>query len=276
MGAGDVAPIAVTTRSGQVESLHHGIVVTIAADGAISALAGDPNVALYPRSALKPLQAMAMRSRGLALDPERLAVACASHSGSPRHVGAVEAILAAVGLDASALGNTPDLPLSAPEAAASYLDLDHPLQRYIATALGDSTGGVFDHGVDGCGAPTAMTSLVGIVEAFRTLAAGGAPEYRAMTAHPELVAGMGRTDTLLMRAVPGLVSKVGAEGVGVAALPDGRAVGVKVADGAGRARIAALLGGLRRLGLDVGAVRPDVLSILGHGRPVGEVVSLVG
>jgi L-asparaginase II len=75
--------------------------------------------------------------------------------------------------------------------------------------------------------------------------------WRAMTTHPGLVGGPTRPVTLLMRAVPGLMSKDGAEGVMVAAVPDGRAVAVKVADGAMRAAVPVAAAALRRLGVDV-------------------------
>jgi L-asparaginase II len=94
-----------------------------------------------------------------------------------------------------------------------------------------------------------------------------------MCQHPDLVAGIGREDTQLMRAVPGLVAKGGAEGVHVAAHPDGRAVAVKVADGSERARVPVLLAAMRSLGFDVDDV--PVSPILGHGRPVGEVTAII-
>jgi L-asparaginase II len=72
------------------------------------------------------------------------------------------------------------------------------------------------------------------------------------------------------------VAKDGAEGVFAAALPDGRAVAVKIADGGDRARPAVMLAALRAVGVDVEAVTPMVArTILGHGHPVGEVRSLV-
>ena len=77
-----------------------------------------------------------------------------------------------------------------------------------------------------------------------------------------------------MRLVPGLMVKDGAEGVQVAALPDGRAV-VKVADGGGRARAPVTVAALRSLGVDVAAdAVPE--PVFGHGVPVGYVRSLVG
>jgi L-asparaginase II len=66
--------------------------------------------------------------------------------------------------------------------------------------------------------------------------------------------------------------KDGAEGVGVAALADGRALAVKVADGGQRARQVVLAEGLRVLGVDAAVVREQLVQpVLGGGRPVGEV-----
>ena len=72
-----------------------------------------------------------------------------------------------------------------------------------------------------------------------------------MRAHPELVAGTGAEDTVLMAAVPGLLSKGGAEGVVAVAVPGVGAVAVKIEDGAQRARTPVLLDELRRLGVPV-------------------------
>ena len=66
-----------------------------------------PTLIVYPRSCLKPMQAHAMVGLGLELPDELLAVACASHDGTPMHLDAVRAILARHGLDDSALRNTP-------------------------------------------------------------------------------------------------------------------------------------------------------------------------
>ena len=73
-----------------------------------------------------------------------------------------------------------------------------------------------------------------------------------MRAHPEYVGGERSEVTGLMRAVPGLLVKDGAEGVYAAALPDGRAVAVKVADGGFRAGQAVLVAALRALGATSG------------------------
>jgi L-asparaginase II len=303
-----VVPIAHTTRSGIVESVHFGVAVALDPDGNIAWSAGNPDTGVYPRSALKPLQAQAMVDAGFVAEPDELAVAAASHSGEPLHLDAVRRILSKAGLDEHALSNTPALPL-APAVAADvlraggqasslqqncsgkhaamlatsvangwsldgYLEFDHPVQKLIDVYIAEAAGGVSHTGVDGCGAPTAMVTLTGLASAVRSLAISRSAVYLAMCRHPDLVAGTGRDDTLLMRAIPGLVAKGGAEGVHVAAHLDGRAVAVKVADGAERARVPVLLAVLRSMGFDVDSVPSP--KILGHGRPVGEVVALVG
>ena len=301
-------PVAVTTRSGFDESVHFGAVVALGADGSIAFSAGDPDLLIYPRSSNKPLQADAMLGLGLELELEQLALACASHDGTDRHLTVVRRILADAGLTESALGNTPDLPLdestadvllvscgrrtclqmncSGKHAAMvatcvingwdvdGYLSGEHPLQRAIGARIGELTGGVAHVGVDGCGAPAHVVSLVGLAQAFRSLASCRSRVWQAMAEHPELVGGDRRDVTRLMRLVPGLMAKDGAEGVFAAALPDGRAAAVKIADGTSRAAGIVLATALALVGIDVD---PSELGdpILGHGRPVGAVRSLL-
>jgi L-asparaginase II len=303
------APVAITRRSGFDESFHFGSAVALAGDGSVAFTAGDPDLRLYPRSALKPLQAAAMLAAGLDLPPDLLALVCASHDGTPLHVDGVRRILAGAGLDESALGNTPDLPIE-PIAAADvlraggerraiqmncsgkhagmlatcvvngwstdgYLDQTHPVQRAIATTVAKLGGAVTHTGVDGCGAPAHVVSLRGLATAFATIARARGPVYAAMTSHPVLVGGADRDVTKLMVHVPALMAKDGAEGVLAAALPDGRAVAVKIADGSYRAAPPVLVDALERLGVDVAAVAPRVVQLIrGHGEPVGDVRSV--
>jgi L-asparaginase II len=107
-----------------------------------------------------------------------------------------------------------------------------------------------------------------------------APESRersvadAMRAHPWFVAGTGRDDTELMRAVDGLLVKVGADGVHVAALPGRGAVALKLDDGGERGRTPALCAGLRRLGVPAEQLAPFALTpVAGGDGVVGEVRS---
>src|SRR5699024_3191114 len=126
-----------------------------------------------------------------------------------------------------------------------------------------------------CGAPTATTTLSGLARAIRTLALSkpGTFEHRivsAMKAHPHLVSGPGRFDTLAMQHVPGLVIKGGAEGVLMGALADGSTIITKVADGNHRANTPAFVAALAALGVsaDLSWAREPVL---GHGDVLGHV-----
>src|SRR6187401_2342132 len=89
---GAFEPIAFSTRSGFDESLYHGAAVALGPDGRTIASLGNPDIAVYPRSSLKPMQATAMVECGLELPGDLLAIVCASH-------------------DDSALRNTPSYPL---------------------------------------------------------------------------------------------------------------------------------------------------------------------
>jgi L-asparaginase II len=161
--------------------------------------------------------------------------------------------------------------------AAGYRDPAHPLQQAIRATVGELTGdGDPAHvTVDGCGAPLFSCTVAGLARAFAAIAAAapGTPEHRvaaAVSAHPLFVGGTGRFVTRLLAAVPGLLAKDGAEGVFAAALPDGRALAVKIADGAQRPVPATVAAALAALGVAV----PDEIGrvdVLGHGVPVGVV-----
>ena len=101
-------PILVeATRGGLRESAHRGAIAVCDADGAIVASLGDIDRAIFPRSAVKVLQALPLVESGaadqLGLSDEELAIACASHNGEPAHTAVVERMLAKAGLDVGAL-----------------------------------------------------------------------------------------------------------------------------------------------------------------------------
>ncbi len=285
--------LAEVIRSGFTEGHHRGSLVLLAADGSVELALGTPDAPLFPRSCAKPFQAVATLRAGLAIEGELLALAASSHSAEPFHRDAVRQILSSAGLTEDALQTPADLPLDQVEAeallsaggqrspimmdcsgkhagwlaacvangwdTASYLDPAHPIQQLAREALEEGTGErVTEVGTDGCGAPLLAVSLTGLARGYRALlrAEPGTPQRRvadAMRAHPEYVAGTRRPDTWLMRAVPGTLSKMGAEAVQVVALPDGRALAFKIDDGAERARGPVLAEALRRLGV----VTPD-------------------
>ncbi len=203
-------PIAVeVVRSGFVESVHHARVVITGADGGVLASVGTEFAPVYPRSSLKPLQAVGMLRAGLDLtdpaDGRLLAVACASHSGEPFHLDAVTEILTRSGLDASALQTPASLPMDeaghdtwiregrAPEPLAfncsgkhaamirtavlgghsitDYRDPDHPVQLAILETIDDLAGErAGELAMDGCGAPLYAISLAGVARAFGRIA----------------------------------------------------------------------------------------------------------
>lgn len=281
--------VAEVVRSGFVEGHHYGSVVALDAEGAVDWSVGEVDDAILPRSCNKPVQALAMVCLGLDVPADLLALTCASHSGEAFHVDGVRRILAAHGLDESALQTPADYPLDddAREAViraggskapitmncsgkhasmlatcvvngwdiADYRSPEHPLQQSIATTFAELTGTpVVAVAVDGCGAPLLSSSLTGLARAFRTLAtATDGPARRvadAIRAHPEFASGSTRDELALHRAVPGLIAKAGAESCYAAALPDGRAFALKVDDGAPRARPVLMAAALRRSGVD--------------------------
>ena len=94
-------------RGGCLESAHAGALVVLDADGSVVASLGDVSRPVFPRSAVKLLQALPLVESGaadrLGLCSEELALACASHNGEPEHVRTAAAMLAKAGLDAAAL-----------------------------------------------------------------------------------------------------------------------------------------------------------------------------
>jgi L-asparaginase II len=246
-----VAPAVTATRGGVVESSHLAHVVVVGRDGTPRSIAGDPTAPVYPRSALKPLQAVAIRTvlheLGHEMTSTQLAITCASHAGGDDHQVEAAALLAEAGLDESALRCPPDWPidddvrsaLRSPTALShncsgkhaamlwahtaqgedptTYLDVDAPLQRRIAgvltALLGEAPEGP---AVDGCGAPAWRCSLAGLARGFAALVAGdgGLAIVRdAMADHPELVGGRRLPDTQMMWTDLRVLAKRGAEGV---------------------------------------------------------------
>lgn len=310
---GRLAPIALATRNGLEESVHHGAGVAIGPGRAVLATIGDPDLVIYPRSCLKPMQVHAMVGLGLELADEQIAVACASHDGSAMHLDAVRSILERYHLAESDLANTAGRPYGAAARASarvagvepsplqhncsgkhaamlatcringwsfdSYLEVDHPLQVAITAGI-EQLGAVVNHiGVDGCGAPTHAIILSDLARAFAALAAPGSIVGRAMSAQPTMVGGPTRDVTLWMQAVPTLVAKEGAAGVMAAGFADGRALAFKVAGGSDVARQAVVAEALRSAGADVDALAADTVErvgvpVLGHGKAVGRLAPL--
>jgi L-asparaginase II len=211
----------VLTRDGLVEGVHYGSLIATDPDGGTLLEAGDPLAAFYPRSSLKPLQAVALVRAGLDIPSELLALTAASHSGAPIHrVGALR-ILELHGLTPAALENTTDLPYGVNEreewlragrmpsqlaqncsgkhaamaatcvingwSVKGYLAPEHPLQRLVAETVQELTGEApFGMSTDGCGTPLFALTLRGMARAFGRLTAAaeaGSGNAEAAVAH---------------------------------------------------------------------------------------------
>jgi len=291
--------LAVVERDGYPESRHLGAAVLVDADGRVLESLGDSSALIYPRSAAKPMQATAVLGTGLALVGEQLALATASHAGTPAHVAVVERMLADAGLDETALQCPTDWPLdstartdaadrrritmncSGKHAAflaaavhggwstADYLTPQHPVQLAIASTVADLTGERVAHwGIDGCNAPTPVISLTGLARSFSRVVLAGAGLGSAgiagaMLENPWAVDGPGRENAVTI-AETGLLAKVGAEGVLVVSTASGQSVAVKTLDGANRARTAVALEMMVRAGLLTRDRAEAVLTLVGE------------
>lgn len=291
----DAPVLAEVVRSGFVEARHRGAVIALNADGSVAFALGDVSTPIFPRSSNKPMQAVGMLRANLDVKDELLALVSASHSGEDFHVDGVRRILAQAGLDETALQCPPDptpiqMNCSGKHAGMlatcvaarwdtrTYLEPAHPLQTLIRATIEELTGEDVAHtGVDGCGAPLFAFGLTGLATAFRriALAPEGTPEHalaEAIKTHPEWTSGTTRDEAALIRGVPGLFGKGGAEACYAVALDDGRAVALKIEDGNGRARPVVMAAALRKLGVSAPVIEEQLTApVLGGGRQVGEI-----
>ena len=303
MNSGEV--LLEVVRNEMVESVHSGHLLILGADGEEIVKFGDIDQLIYPRSAVKSLQASAMLRAGLKVSGPQLALACASHAGSAAHLEVALSTLASVGLDESALRNTPDKPLGNLERASwgdkaasslaancsgkhsamvatcatngwdleSYKSPDHPLQIAIRKEFELLSGETITKvGVDGCGAALFAISLRGLAQSIRNLTLSQEPIHQqvinACRTYPIMVSGIGRLPTILMEKVPGLFVKDGAEGVMVMTLPQGQTVVWKMSDGSQRGASSLVVASLSHLGINVDLEREKVM---GDGQVVGEI-----
>ena len=288
-----------------VESVHSGHLAILDKNGKPILEIGDQDFLVYPRSAIKAIQASAMVRCGLDLDDELLALVCASHAGSQIHQTNALKILAGGGLTEAALSNTPDKPLGITERkewgdkkptplaancsgkhagmvvtaaingwdVGSYRDSNHPLQSACRAELEKLSGEkISTISVDGCGAPLFALTFSGLAQAVHHLMISKDPIHQRVTSacrkYPEMVSGPGRLPTVAMQKVEGLFVKDGAEGVMVAGLSSGETIVWKMSDGSQRGAGALLSAALKHIGIDVEFERENVM---GGGQVVGEI-----
>jgi L-asparaginase II len=229
------------TRGDLVESIHRGSIAIADSGGAIRFALGDIETPVYPRSSLKPVQALPLLESGAAeafgLSDEEVALACASHSGEPVHTTRVSAWLTRIGCGESDLAcgahpvryepvwnemirrgekptrihnncsgkHTGFLTVARhwDVSTAGYERHDHPVQQAVAKVLHELSGieKEFAWGVDGCAAPNFALPLSGFAWALAKMAA---PDTL-----PAPRAGAARRIVRSMMTYPELVSGTG-------------------------------------------------------------------
>lgn len=263
--------LAQLVRGELIESIYTGRLVMLDPDGQIEYSLGDITELVYPRSAVKSVQAAVSLEFGARLEKETAAVAAASHSGSDEHLNFVRKILTAANLTEDALQTPADYPLGTPEQRAwlaagkpkssiamncsgkhaawlsacvhsgidhtKYLDPTNKLQQRIIEFFSElASEKVRVSSVDGCGGPLHALSLTGLAKMIQqaVLAPTGSELNTIVTAvraYPEAASGAGRDVAKFMKAIPGSFMKDGAEGVEVLALSDGRTAAFKFDSG---------------------------------------------
>ena len=208
------------TRGAMTESRHRAALAVVDSEGRVVLSAGDLERPVYARSAIKSIQAIALVESGAAeafdVSEAELAMACASHSGEPRHVETAETWLARIGCSVADLECGPQLPGYEPAMIAllasgklptpahnncsgkhcgfvtlarhlgvetrDYRLIEHPVQQRILGVLESMTGldlGDAPRGIDGCGIPVIGIPLGNIALAMARLGdPGDQPEAR--------------------------------------------------------------------------------------------------
>lgn len=311
MKADECAPLVQITRGEIVESIQYGAFVVVDSYGVVIASEGRPELVSYPRSSMKPFQALPFIERGgdeaFDFTEQEIAIMCASHTGTTLHTSVIAGMHKKIGTNENDLACGVHWPgdLEARKALRlsgqspnqfhhncsgkhtgmlaharllgleinDYLDPNHPVQVAIRETLAQMVGVNAEEmhiGVDGCSAPVYGIPLKNMAAGVALLAEPvGMAQKRtaacrkithAMMAHPTMVAGPGKFDTLLMEAGDEKVfSKAGAEGyqiIGImpGAVHDGSpglGIAIKISDGDfhGRARASVSLSILSTLGI---------------------------
>jgi L-asparaginase len=268
-------------REGIPESIHTAQAVVCDERGRMLSVSGSAEATCFIRSSLKPFQALAVITSGVmeqyGLSDRDLAIICSSHKGNMEQVRQVFNILWRCDLDPFALqcptpegGNSPlQYNCSGKHAGMlavcqlrhwplqNYLLPQHPVQQLVLQTLAEllkMPAAEFIGAHDDCGVPTYLLQIGQMATLYAQLTSGENLSMervvRAMSHHPNLVAGPGEFDTDLMEMAAGeLVSKTGAEGVQcIGRIGEGMGLAIKVTDGAKRAKYAAAIHLLRQLG----------------------------
>lgn len=302
----DLAPLALITRGGLNESFHHGLAVLVDPAGRVIESHGNIEKPMYPRSALKPVQALVLQELGLKLIGVDLVLSMASHLGTTSHIDVVDRILHAFQLTRDDLRCPRAFPGNPTARAESnemsrvamncsgkhasflatcklngwdletYLDPSHPLQLKMREKIEQLSGeNVFETTIDGCGAPLFAISTLGLARAISGFGREGKELFEAAKAYPWAIGDQAGADSKFLEQ--GFMSKIGAEGVFVVSTDSHHAVAVKIADGNLRAAPGVALELLRKHNLvgDAGyaALREAVYpKVLGGDQEIGKLV----
>lgn len=297
------------TRGSLVESEHLGRFCVVSADGEILKQEGDIKFPIYPRSAMKPIQALSLWESGahqaLGLDSRHLALATASHQGEDFQVEIIKEWLEILSLTPEDLECGKHEPFNLPThhncsgkhlgfltiakhwkvATKGYIKPGHPVQKAVTANICRFSGLALQElitSIDGCGIPVHAIPLYNLALAMARLAASreeaAMAVKAAMAEHPFLIGGRNHFASNLMSKLPGILLKNGAEGVYVGIIPaQNLGIALKVNDGAARA--ASVLMGyiLEELGLIPLALKAELKDYLNPpilnnaGLQVGEI-----
>jgi len=259
-------PLLVEVTRGRIaESAHRGRAAVVDVTGRVLAAWGDIESPVYPRSAVKPMQALALVESGAAdtfgLGETELALACASHSAEPRHLDGVAAWLTRIGLSPADLECSAQWPLrheptmaaliraGEPASAlhnncsgkhtgmlttalhigattAGYVDLEHPVQQRIMGILEQMCG----HDLSGAPVARDGCSVPCFAIPLGNLARGFACFAAPDLLPPNRVAAVRRIGGAMI-AHPGLVEGEGRYASGLIAASGGRVIAKGGAEG---------------------------------------------
>ena len=267
-------------RGSSVESTHRAHASICDTKGRILMKAGSSEYETFIRSALKPFQALPFLTSGASekfnLDNKTLALACGSHCGSSNQARTAFKLLWNADIDIEKLkcpipsNRESNLQHNCSGKHSAFLatckkmnwDLEsylmghHPLQREIFRRVSELLKIPAEELIaerDDCGAPTLLLRLSQMAILYAHLSRSEQPEFekitRAMTSHPDLIAGEGYFDSeLIKRGHNKIISKGGSEGIQcVGLLGEGIGLSIKVEDGSKRAKHAVAIHLLRQL-----------------------------
>lgn len=203
-------PFLKVMRGEVVESIHSGAAAVVNRDGELLAWWGNPEVVTYSRSSAKPFQALPLLEAGgreaYGLSPEHIAITCASHSGTDRHVEVLRDYHARVGISEGDLlcGTHPPVDRETAERliregieptpirhncsgkhtgmlalaklrgfpTSGYIEKNHPVQKLIRSVFSEMCGYSLEKiklGIDGCSVPVFAVPLRYFARAYARL-----------------------------------------------------------------------------------------------------------